>query len=88
MRWLLIGLRWVLPALIALTGVAIAVAGGGSDISIEGAALFLGAAFAVVVVNVLVRIGIEGDVSREREEAARRYFDEHGHWPDQRPRGS
>jgi hypothetical protein len=24
---------------------------------------------------------------REREEEARRYFDEHGHWPDEAARG-
>jgi hypothetical protein len=31
---------------------------------------------------VLYRIGVEGDKERDREEAAREYFDKHGHWPD------
>jgi len=29
---------------------------------------------------------MEGESDRDREEAARVYFDEHGHWPDERPR--
>jgi hypothetical protein len=36
----------------------------------------------VLLLNLLFRMGVEGDRDREREEAARRYFDEHGHWPD------
>jgi hypothetical protein len=35
---------------------------------------------------VLFRIGVEGDKDRDREDAARAYFDEHGHWPDERRR--
>ena len=49
----------------------------------EGWSLFSGAGIAVLLLNFLFRIGVEGDRDREREEAARRYFDEHGHWPDQ-----
>jgi hypothetical protein len=29
-----------------------------------------------------------GDVWRDREEEARRYFDEHGRWPDEDPPAS
>jgi hypothetical protein len=35
----------------------------------------------VLLLNVLYRIGVQGD----REEEARRYFDEHGRWPDKQP---
>jgi hypothetical protein len=28
-----------------------------------------------------------GRKDREKDEAARRYFDEHGHWPDEAPSG-
>jgi hypothetical protein len=48
----------------------------------EGWALFTGAGIAVLLLNVLFRMGVEGDKQREREESARRYFDEHGRWPD------
>ena len=43
---------------------------------------FTGAGLAVLLINVLVRIGNEGERDREREETARRYFDEHGRWPN------
>jgi hypothetical protein len=43
--------------------------------------MFISAATAVLLLNFLFRIGIEGDKERDREEAARRYFDEHGRWP-------
>ena len=49
----------------------------------EGWSLFTGAGVAVLLLNFLYRMGVEGDRDREREEEARRYFDRHGHWPDQ-----
>ncbi|HVL96522.1 MAG TPA: hypothetical protein VM266_11745 [Solirubrobacteraceae bacterium] len=33
----------------------------------------------------LIWIARSGHHDREAEEAARRYFDEHGHWPDEAP---
>jgi hypothetical protein len=36
---------------------------------------------------VLYRIGVQGDRDRDREEDARRFFDEHGRWPDE-PEGA
>jgi len=36
----------------------------------------------VLLLNVLYRIGVEGDKERDREEEAREYFDQHGRWPD------
>lgn len=48
----------------------------------EGWALFTGAGLAILLLNLLFRMGVEGDRDREREENARRYFDEHGRWPD------
>ena len=83
---MLIFLRYVLPALLVLAGVVILIAGEGSDIAVEGWAMFTGAGLAVLLLNVLFRIGADGDRTREREERARDYFDRHGHWPDQRPR--
>jgi hypothetical protein len=32
---------------------------------------------------VLYRIGVTGDVEREREDEARARFEEHGEWPDE-----
>ena len=43
----------------------------------------------VLLLNMLFRIGLQGDVDRDREAAARVYFEEHGRWPDEevRPTG-
>ena len=84
--WGIFAVRWLLPAVIFLVGLVVIVAGGGDSTAIEGGFMVWGVALAVLVVNLLVRIGNEGDVSRDREEEARRYLDEHGHWPDEDPR--
>jgi hypothetical protein len=39
------------------------------------------------VCGVVVYYLITGRSDRDREEAAREYFDEHGHWPDEAPSG-
>jgi hypothetical protein len=56
---------------------------------VEAWAMFTGAATAVFLLNVLYRLGVSGDVERQREDAARKYFEEHGRWPDEddRPGG-
>jgi hypothetical protein len=36
---------------------------------------------AVLLLNLLFRIGAEGDKDRDREQEARDYFSEHGRWP-------
>jgi hypothetical protein len=39
----------------------------------------------VATVAVILWFLITGKDDRDKEEAARRYFDEHGHWPDESP---
>ena len=48
-------------------------------------ALFFSAGTAVLLLNVLYRIGVEGDKERDTEQSARDFFDKHGHWPDEPP---
>jgi hypothetical protein len=55
---------------------------------LEGFALLAGAAASILLLNVLYRVGVAGDEERDREAAARDYFDEHGHWPDEERPGS
>jgi hypothetical protein len=75
----LAAIRYGLPLVLLVAGiVVVATAGGG----FAAFALFFSAATAVLLLNVLFRIGMEGDKERDREEAARRYFDAHGRWPD------
>jgi hypothetical protein len=82
-RRALTAMRWWLPAAIAGVGVIIMIRGGGSGISFELAASFFGGGIAVLLANVLFRIGASGESDRRREEAARHYFGEHGRWPDE-----
>jgi hypothetical protein len=40
---------------------------------------------AFVMVGGMLYVMLTDNGDREREEAARVYFDEHGHWPDEAP---
>jgi hypothetical protein len=77
----MIGVRYVLPAVIALAGIVILIVDQ-TLIGLEGFVLFIGVAGSILLLNVLYRIGVSGDAERDREEAARTYFDEHGRWPE------
>lgn len=76
-------LRYGVPLILFLAGWVLLFAGG--DIALEGWALCVGAALALITWNVLFRIGFSGDKERAQEEDARRYLAEHGHWPDEPP---
>ena len=76
--------RYGIPAALFLAGVIVMATSG--RIGIAAGAMFVSAATAVLLLNVIYRIGVEGDKDRDREDAARRYFDEHGHWPDEEKR--
>jgi hypothetical protein len=77
--------RYGVPGLIFLAGVIVAAVDSDSQRGLEIGAMLMGSAFAVLLLNVFFRIGVQGESDRDREEAARVYFDEHGHWPDERP---
>jgi hypothetical protein len=78
-RWLLIGVRYVLPAAVTIAGLAIMAQGGETDL--EGGASVVSAGLAIYFVNWLYRIGAAGDLERDAEDAARDYFQRHGRWP-------
>jgi hypothetical protein len=44
---------------------------------------FVGAGFAILLLNFLFRMSIAGESDRDREQYARDFFDRHGRWPDQ-----
>jgi hypothetical protein len=74
-------IRYGIPAVLVLAGlVCLLVVPSGTRF--EAWALFTGAGLSVLLLNALFRIGVEGDVERDREDAARAFFDEHGRWPD------
>jgi hypothetical protein len=68
--------RYGIPGVLFVAGMVVWATG-----AIAAGAMFISAATAVLLLNLLFRIGVEGDKARDKEEEARRYFDEHGHWP-------
>lgn len=79
---LLITVRYGLPLGLFLLGLVF-VAIEPNTTGIDGLCAATGAALALLLLNVLFRTGVAGDRDRDREEAARAYFDEHGRWPDE-----
>ena len=73
--------RYGIPLVLFVAGVVVAATSG--RIGMAAGAMFISAATAVLLLNVIYRIGVEGDKTRGREEEARRFFDEHGRWPDE-----
>ena len=70
----------MLPVATAFVGVVLIVLG---DEITQGAGVFLiGVAGLVVLANAFVRLSLQSERDRERDEARRAYFDEHGRWPD------
>jgi hypothetical protein len=66
----LVLVRVVLPATIALAGVVLVIAGGDSG---RGAGIVLiGVAALVVLANLFMRLALQSERDREREEARRR----------------
>lgn len=77
--------RYVIPGVLLLVAlVCLFVVPSGT--AFEAWAVFTGAGLSVLLLNVLFRIGVQGDLERDREDAARVYFDEHGRWPDEEKR--
>jgi hypothetical protein len=75
-------LRYGLPALCIVAGFVILFTAHGS-LKWDGWAMCIGAGLSILLLNVLFRFGAKGDREREAEEDARRYFAEHGRWPDE-----
>jgi hypothetical protein len=73
--------RYGIPAVLFIAGMV--VAGTSGRIGLSAGAMFISAATAVLLLNVLYRMGVQGDRDRDREDEARRFFDEHGRWPDE-----
>jgi hypothetical protein len=80
---LMLGVRYGLPAAIFLTGVVVFGVATDREVALEIGAMFWGVAIAVFLLNFFFRMGVSGEADRDREQQARDYFDEHGHWPDE-----
>ena len=73
--------RYGIPLVLVLAGVIVSATAGG--VGLAAGALFFSAGTAVLLLNVLYRIGVEGDKERDTEQEARDFFDQHGRWPDE-----
>jgi hypothetical protein len=83
-RALLLLVRYGIAAALIVAGQIVLVADAGPrGAGWEGWALFTGAGVSTLLFSALLRMGLADESDREREEAARRYFDEYGHWPDE-----
>ena len=80
---LLTATRIWLPLGIAVVGVVAIVLGHGSTPLAGAGVVLLGTALIVWMINWMFRLSVESNAEREQEEEARRYFDRHGHWPDE-----
>jgi hypothetical protein len=78
--------RWVLPSALTFAGLVLIAFNPGGSATREGGMGVFGAGLAAFLFAFLARVSMSGDVERQNaEEAARRFFDEHGHWPDEDP---
>jgi hypothetical protein len=72
-----------LPLAIAVAGVVAIVLGHG-ETSLAGAGVgLLIIGLIVWMIDWMFRLSVESNDDRDREEAAREYFDRHGRWPDE-----
>jgi hypothetical protein len=77
--------RLWLPLAIIAGGLIVIVATGGSETGVEGGAAIIGAGASVWLLNVIFRVGVQGERERDAEDEARDFYAEHGHWPDEAP---
>jgi hypothetical protein len=76
----LTAVRYGLPGSFIVAGFVILLTVDGS-VRWDGWAMCVGAGLAVFLLNWLFRFGAQGDDERDKEQAARDYLTEHGHWP-------
>jgi hypothetical protein len=80
---MMFAVRYLLPLGIFLLGIGLLIADGGGTTGLEGFFMATGAALAVLLLNLLFRLGAEGDRERLAEEEAREQFARTGRWPDE-----
>ncbi|MGZ4165485.1 MAG: hypothetical protein ACXVRW_05085 [Solirubrobacteraceae bacterium] len=54
---------------------------------VEALFAFTGAGLSIILINLLFRMGQDSDREREEHEEDWRFFERHGHWPDEEPPG-
>ena len=83
-RRTLIVVRYVLPSVLVVAGLIILVISPHGPAA-HGALGIIGAGLAAFLFAFLAKVSMSGDTHMTRDEENRRFFDEHGHWPDEDP---
>jgi hypothetical protein len=78
-------IRYGLGGLMVIGGLVMLVISP-AGLGIDGFAIAAGGGLSVVLFNALFRLGLSSEADRDEEEQARVYFDEHGEWPEDKPR--
>lgn len=78
---LVLFLRYGLPMILFVAGIALGFAFGWDLTGVEACAAMWAAGASLFLMNLLMRMGISGDSDRDTEDEARAYFDRHGRWP-------
>lgn len=75
----LVLVRVTLPLTVFVAGVILVIIGGETA---QGAGIFLiGSAVLGALANAYMRLGLQSNADREREEARREFMEKHGRWP-------
>ncbi|HEX5195059.1 MAG TPA: hypothetical protein VFW09_19850 [Solirubrobacteraceae bacterium] len=77
--------RYGIGGIMVVAGIVLLIVNPGG-FGVDGFSMSVGAGLSVLLLNWMYRLGVSGDRERDREELARRYLEEHGHWPDEEPR--
>lgn len=81
----LLVLRYGIGGVMVLAGIVMLIVDP-AGLGVDGFAMAVGGGLSVLLINFLYRLGVSGDRERDEEEMARRYFDEHGEWPEEVPK--
>jgi hypothetical protein len=84
LRRTLIVVRYILPAALTLAGLIVIVIHPRGT-ALHGGLGIIGAGLAAFLFAFLSKVSMSGDTFRDHEQEARKFFDEHGHWPDEDP---
>ena len=82
LRRTLFVVRYVLPSALCLVGLILIVIEPHGP-TLHGGLGILGAGLSAFLFAFLAKLSMSGDKFRDEEAEARRYFDEHGRWPDE-----
>jgi hypothetical protein len=75
-------MRYGIAGVVVLVGLGLMIFGN-SDVELQGGAGIVGAGLAILLMNVLFRVGLYNDRDRDQEEEARAFYERHGRWPDE-----